>query len=185
MSYPRPRRYLDYLLRPFARPQYFTALRGINLTIDRGECVALLGPNGAGKTTLLRLIGGLLFPTSGTVTVNRFDSYKNNDEVRGMVGYVLNEERSFFWRLTGRQNLEFFGALENLWGERLRYRIDSLIESVGLEDARDKHVSDYSSGMRQRLAIARGLLADPPILLLDEPTRCLDPIGAQAVRELI
>ena len=111
MSYPRPKRHVDYLLRPFTKPQRFTALDDLTLEIGRGECVALLGPNGAGKTTLLRLIGGLLFPTSGTIAVNGFDSCKNNDEVRGMVGYVLNEERSFFWRLTGRQNLEFFGAL--------------------------------------------------------------------------
>lgn len=184
MRYPTPRRYRDYLLRPFHRG-HCVALDGLSLRIGRGECLAVLGANGAGKTTLLKLIGGLLYPSQGSVTVNGHDTRTSNLRARQSVGYVLNEERSFYWRLTGIQNLEFFAAMDNLWGQARRQRIRELLQLVGLERAGQTRVSDYSCGMRQRLAIARGLLADPEVLILDEPTRALAPIGAQDMRRLI
>jgi ABC-2 type transport system ATP-binding protein len=184
-SYPVPRRYRDVLMRPFAAPHRMPALVAISLKIEVGSRVALLGCNGAGKTTLLKLIGGLLYPTTGQVRVAGIDTVKCNLQARHRVGFVINEERSFYWRLTGLQNLDFFGVLNDLHGRSLRTRIHTLLEEVGLRCAMNKRVSDYSAGMRQRLAIARGLLCDPDVLLLDEPTKSLDPAGANQIRALI
>ena len=185
MHYPIPKRYRDFVLRPFSRRRIFEALEGVNLEVDKGDRVALLGPNGAGKTTLLKLIGGLLIPTKGEIRVNGRDTVRENRLVRKTVGFVLNEERSFFWRLTALQNLEFFGVLDNLGGAGLRARCRDLIRYVGLDEAEEKAVSNYSSGMKQRLAIARGLIAEPEILILDEPTRALDPLAAEEGADLL
>lgn len=185
MSYPEPKRYKDYISHPFRKNGSRSALLDINLKISKGESMAFLGPNGAGKTTLLKLVGGLLYPTDGRVILDDYDTNKDNHYVRGKVGYVLNEERSFYWRLTGVQNLEFFGALDNIYGPELQARIHELLNVVGLESSGNVRVSNFSSGMRQRLAIARGLLSDPDILILDEPTKAIDPLGAQQLREII
>jgi ABC-2 type transport system ATP-binding protein len=185
MLYPIPKRYREWVLRPFSPRRAHRALVDASLELERGARVAILGPNGAGKTTLLKLIGGLLVPTKGVVRVNNFDTARHSSAARRSVGFVLNEERSFFWRLTGRQNLNFFGALDNLVGRDLRGKIDDLIRLTGLEKAADTVVSNYSSGMKQRLALARGLLSDPDILILDEPTRTLDPEACEEMRDLI
>ena len=108
-----------------------------------------------------------------------------NAAARKSVGFVMNEERSFFWRLTGRENLEFFGTLDNLSGDKLRERGRELIRFVGLEAHIDKPVSTYSSGIKQRLAVARGLIAEPEVLILDEPTRTLDPVACEELIDLI
>lgn len=184
MSYPVPKRYMDYLLKPFEKER-FTALSQINITIEQGDKVAFLGANGAGKTTLLKLIGGILYPTEGTIRINGMETVKQNKSARKSIGFVLNEERSFYWRLTGYENLMFFGTLDNIPKVELQRRINELLTLVDLEYAANKRVSSYSSGMKQRLAIARGLLAEPDILILDEPTRTLDPIAAEEVKELI
>ncbi len=165
--------------------KYFIALHNVSLAVRKGECVGLLGPNGAGKTTLLKLIGGLLYPSTGEISICGYDTKTHNHKVRHKVGYVLNEERSFYWRLTGRQNLEFFGILENLTGKRLRNRIAEVIDCVWLKDVQNVRVGSFSCGMRQRLAIARGLLSDPEVLVFDEPTKALDPSGTEDVRRLI
>ena len=184
MRYPLPKRYREMLLSPWKR-RYVTVLREVCLTIMSGQTLGILGPNGAGKTTLLKLIGGLLYPHAGTIAVGGCDTQRANNQVRRKVGFVLNEDRSFYWRLTGRQNLEFFGALDNMTGKTLQRRSERLLDLVGLKDAAATRVSDYSCGMRQRLAIARGLLAEPEVLILDEPTRSLDPVGAESLRALI
>ncbi|MDW3191304.1 MAG: ABC transporter ATP-binding protein [Cytophagales bacterium] len=185
MNYPIPKSYKDWLIRPFAPRKKVTALHPCSLTIERGDKIAFLGANGAGKTTLLKLIGGLLYPTSGEILVNHYQTQKQNMQARQTIGFVLNEERSFYWRLTGRQNLEFFGKLDNLKGEALHQKIDELLDLVQLTAHAEKDFAGYSSGMKQRLAIARGLLADPEVLILDEPTRTLDPIGKEEVIALI
>jgi ABC-2 type transport system ATP-binding protein len=184
MTYPAPRRLRDLATRR-AHRKGSTALAGVSLSVARGECLGVLGANGAGKTTLLRLLGGLLYPTRGTVLLDGCDTASRNAEARRLVGYVLNEERSFFWRLTGRQNLRFFGVLDDVTGGELDRRVDELLERVGLQGHAGVRVAHYTSGLRQRLAIARGLLTDPRVLILDEPTRSLDPSGARQVRELI
>jgi ABC-2 type transport system ATP-binding protein len=185
MRFPIPKRYREWVLSPLTPRRSFTALRHVSLDVQAGNRIAVMGPNGAGKTTLLKLIGGLLYPTEGEVIVNGLSTHSQNGAARRSVGFVFNEERSFFWRLSGRQNLEFFGALDNLYGPHLRNRIGELIQLVGLEHAGDKPVSGYSSGMKQRLALARVLIADPDILILDEPTRALDPVACDEMVEFI
>lgn len=185
MYYPKSRDYKDYFLKPFAPREKICGLENVSLEIQKGDRVAFLGSNGTGKTTLLKLIAGLLYPTKGKIQVNKFDTISRNLEARKNVGYVLNEERSFYWRLTGRENLEFFGSMDNLRGKIFQKKISELIKLVELEEAESMLVSGYSSGMKQKLAIARGLLCDPKILILDEPTRALDPIACDKIRTLI
>jgi len=179
MCYRVPKRYREYLFSPFSFRRY-TALADFTLELPEGGSLAVLGPNGSGKTTLLRLIAGLLYPTHGTIRVRGHSI--GGGKRPFCVGIVLNEERSFYWRLTGRQNLEFFGCLDNHFGKDVQERCDQVLELVGLARAADVRVSDYSSGMRQRLAIARGVLADPQVLILDEPTKSLDPAGTVEIR---
>jgi ABC-2 type transport system ATP-binding protein len=185
MRFPIAKRYRELAMHPFRPRRTFTALANATLEIEQGDRIAVMGPNGAGKTTLLKLIGGLLLPTEGEIVVNGFSTLRHNSDARKSVGFVLNEERSFFWRLSATQNLEFFGALDNLSGADLRQRIHDLIRLVGLEHAADKPVSTFSSGMKQRLAMARGLIAEPGVLILDEPTRALDPVACEEMSELI
>lgn len=185
MRFPIMKRYREWVLSPLTPRRSFTALRRVSLDVQAGNRIAVMGPNGAGKTTLLKLIGGLLYPTEGEVIVNGLNTHVQNGAARRSVGFVFNEERSFFWRLSGQQNLEFFGALDNLSGPHLRNRIRELMQLVGLEHAGNKPVSAYSSGMKQRLALARVLIADPDILILDEPTRALDPVACDEMVEFI
>lgn len=185
MRYPVPRGYKEHLLKAFRKKERKTALSGIDLKIETGDRVALLGANGAGKTTLLKLIGGLLYPSQGTVTVNGLDTISENVKARQAVGFVINEERSFYWRLSGFENLRFFGELDNLHGSDLSDRINALLTLVGMDKYANMQVAGYSSGMKQKLAISRGLLADPDILILDEPTRALDPVSAREIRSII
>jgi ABC-2 type transport system ATP-binding protein len=185
MCFPIVKRYRELLLHPLRPRRVFTALSSVTIEIQEGDRVAVMGPNGAGKTTLLKLIGGLILPTKGDIVVNGFSTIHHSAAARKSVGFVLNEERSFFWRLTGTQNLEFFGALDNLGGADLRNRIQELTSLVGLEEAAGRVVEGYSSGMKQRLALARGLIAEPRVLILDEPTRALDPIASDEMIDLI
>lgn len=184
MCYPLPKRYIELLLNPFSSKK-ITALENISFELQYGESVAFLGANGAGKTTLLKLIGGLLYPTNGTIWVNGYNTVKHNIKARKSVGFVLNEERSFYWRLTGRQNLEFFGSLDNLSGRNLKNKIEELLDVVKLSEAADNLFAGYSSGMKQKLAIARGLLSDANTLILDEPTRTLDPLFAEEIKNIL
>src|SRR5687767_10976900 len=163
----------------------FTAVNGVDLQIKRGEIFGLLGPNGAGKSTTIRMLCTLLEPTSGTAQVNGFDIVKQANDVRRSLGTVLAGERSIYWKLTGRENLEYFAALYHIPAEIAKNRVEELIERMEIKDRANELVEKYSTGMRQRIAIAKALLARPPILLLDEPTLGLDPQAARRVRELI
>jgi len=159
--------------------QSVLALDDVNLTVEPGELFGLIGPNGAGKTTLVKILCTLLLPSSGTAVVSGRDVCREEHLVQRSVGFVAGEERSFHWRLTGRQNLEFFAALSNMFGREARRRIGELMERLGIAEAADNMVYSYSSGMKQRLALARGLLTDPDVLFLDEPTKSLDPLAAR------
>lgn len=173
---------------PFGKKEpkaLFTAVNGVDLQIERGEIFGLLGPNGAGKSTTIRMLCTLLEPTSGTARVNGFDVVKQANEVRRSLGTLLAGERSIYWKLTGRENLEYFAALYHIPQATAKKRIDELIERMELKDRANELVEKYSTGMRQRVAIAKALLARPPILLLDEPTLGLDPQAARNLRELI
>ncbi len=163
----------------------FTAVNGVDIQIQRGEIFGLLGPNGAGKSTTIRMLCTLLEPTSGTAHVNGYDIVKQANEVRRSLGTVLAGERSIYWKLTGRENLEYFAALHHIPAAAAKKRVDELIERMELKDRANELVEKYSTGMRQRVAIAKALLARPPILLLDEPTLGLDPQAARNLRELI
>jgi len=163
----------------------FTAVNGVDLQIQRGEIFGLLGPNGAGKSTTIRMLCTLLEPTSGTAHINGFDLVAQANDVRRSLGTLLAGERSIYWKLTGRENLEYFAALYHIPATVARQRVEELIERMELKDRANELVEKYSTGMRQRVAIAKTLLARPPILLLDEPTLGLDPQAARRLRELI
>src|SRR6266545_3280746 len=179
---PKRRRWLFAKKEPKA---LFTAVNGVDLQIERGEIFGLLGPNGAGKSTTIRMLCTLLEPTSGTARVNGFDIVKQANDVRRSLGTVLAGERSIYWKLTGRENLEYFAALYHIPQAIAKKRVQELIERMELKDRANELVEKYSTGMRQRIAISKALLARPPILLLDEPTLGLDPQAARRVRELV
>jgi ABC-2 type transport system ATP-binding protein len=168
-----------------APPQEITAVDGIDLRIPRGELFGLLGPNGAGKTTTIRMLCTLLQPTSGSARVWGFDVRREPEAVRRSIGIVLTGERSVYWRLTGRENLAYFASLYYVPKARARERIAELLDRVELTDRADDLVERYSMGMRQRLALIKAMLHDPPVLLLDEPTTGLDPQTARNIRDLI
>lgn len=160
-------------------------LREISLEVHPGECMALLGPNGSGKSTLLRILATLLRPTSGRGSIGGHDLIREAFAVRRLVGCAFGGGRSFYLRLTGRQNLAFFAALHRLHGSAARKRIEALLSELGLREEVDRPARFYSTGMLQRLDLARALLGDPPVLLLDEPTQGLDPAAAEAFLALL
>ncbi len=168
---------------PWQRTVAVTALDEVDLHVEEGQLVCLLGPNGAGKSTLLRILATLVLPTSGEAWIDGCSVATEPQAVKTRIGLVAGDERSFYWRLTGRQNLRFFGALHGLPCGAIRKRIEDLCEQLRLHDFLDRRCSTYSTGMRQRLILARGLLHSPRYLLVDEPTRGLDPGAAHRLRE--
>ena len=171
-------------LQPFAPPTA-PALRGISLEVKQGEAVALLGVNGAGKTTLLRILATLLLPTRGTASLAGHDTARESAAVRRQIGYHAGSDLGFYARLTGRQNLLFFGRLNHLSDEFSAGRIETLGERFGLSRILDRQARALSSGTMQRLSLLRALLHQPKVLLLDEPTRSLDPIAAADFRHFL
>jgi ABC-2 type transport system ATP-binding protein len=161
------------------------ALRGISFEVERGELFGLLGPNGAGKTTTIKILTTLLLPTAGSARVLGFDPAREPGKVRPRIGHVFGGDRGMYDRLSALDNLRYFADLYRVPVREKRTRIAELLELVGLTGRERERVETYSRGMRQRLHIARGLLHDPEILFLDEPTIGLDPLGAREVRETV
>jgi ABC-2 type transport system ATP-binding protein len=161
------------------------AVRGVSFEVGEGQLFGLLGPNGAGKTTTIKMLITLLIPTSGSARVLGYDVVRDAREVRRRVGYVFGGERGVYERLSGYDNLRYFAELYGVPGREQKRRIGELLDLVGLTGREKERVEGYSRGMKQRLHIARGLLHDPPVLFLDEPTIGLDPVGARELRALI
>jgi len=160
-------------------------LHDVNLEVRRGELIGLLGANGVGKTTLLKMMATLTLPDAGSIEIEGIDIKKDPLLARTRIGYCGSEDRSFYFRLTARENLRFFGALAGLRGRRLQLRIGEALDEVALGEAIDRRFGEFSSGMRQRMTVARALLSDPDIIFFDEPTRAVDPIHADELRRMI
>jgi ABC-2 type transport system ATP-binding protein len=183
-TYPVPFARLKTLLRRTFKPPV-EALRDVSFNVETGQIFGLIGRNGAGKTTLTKIIATLVQPTSGTVSVNNHDSVVEDEHVRSQLGLAGAEERSFYWRLTGEQNLLFFARLYGMSDKAATVRIQELFSTFELHEVSRRRFGELSTGNKQRLAVARALLSNPPVLLLDEPTRSLDPLAASRMRELI
>ena len=160
------------------------AVDQVSIQVKAGELFGLLGPNGAGKTTLIKMLSTLILPTSGTAFVNEYDLTQDG-LIKASIGLVTSDERSFFWRLTGRQNLEFFAQIHTVPPHQIADRVNEVLDYVALLNVADQRFLTYSTGMRQRLSIARALLNQPRLLFLDEPTKGVDPIATQNFHKLI
>jgi len=167
------------------RAKEIEAVRGITFSVEPGELFGLLGPNGAGKTTTIKMLITLLIPTAGTAHVLGLDVVRQAREVRKRIGYVFGGERGVYERLSGYDNLRYFAELYGIPAREQKRRIEELLELVGLKGREQERAEGYSRGMKQRLHVARGLLHDPEVLFLDEPTIGLDPVGAREVRATI
>lgn len=161
------------------------AVDEISLSVASGELFGLLGPNGAGKTTTVKVLATLLIPTAGSVHIQGYDIVKDADEVRKRIGFIFGGERGLYWRLSGIDNLRYFGSLYHVAPDVVKKRIPYLLDLVGLAGRGNERVEGYSRGMKQRLHVARTLLHNPDILFLDEPTIGLDPVGAREFRQVI
>lgn len=161
------------------------ALSDVSCEVRAGEFFGLLGENGAGKTTLFKILATLVTPDAGSATVSGYDVVREPDRVREVLAPVIADDRSLHWRLSARENMRLFASLHGLRGPEATRRVDELLALVDLVEAADRLVSGFSSGMKQRLLVARTLLARPSVLLLDEPTRSLDPISARSFRSFL
>ncbi len=161
------------------------ALQDISLTIKKGEIFSFLGPNGAGKTTAIKILTTLLLPTSGEAIINGYDIYKQPEKIRSSINAMLMGERSIYWKLSGKQNLEFFGSLYYQSDKQIAERIKDLTDLLDLQEFLERPVESLSSGQKYKIAFAKTLINDPPIIFLDEPTATLDPRAARIMRSIV
>ena len=168
-----------------SKKKVVNALKGVNLDIYEGEIFGLLGPNGAGKTTLIKCLTTLLLPTEGTATINGYDLLRDDKMIRASVGCMLMGERGLYWKLTGRENLNFFGSLYYVPQNKRKKKVEELIALLKLSDIIDRTVETYSSGQRMKLAFAKSLINEAPILVLDEPTVTMDVHSARELRQIV
>lgn len=174
----------EFFKEPFKR-KYLTAINNISFDIGENEIVGLIGLNGAGKTTLLKIFSSLLTPDKGSVKIFNYDLEKDTNKIKKIISLINSEERSFYWRLTLKQNLEFFANLYNINKKLIKDKVENVLELADLTDKKNSRFDELSTGMKQRLNIARGLLNDPKLILLDEPTRGLDIKHADEIRSII
>lgn len=181
--------YITYLRKGLLKRkrQEVHALKGVSFAVWKGEVFGLLGPNGAGKTTTVKILSTLLLPDEGEAMIMGHDVVNEAKKVRELIGVSLTVEKGFFWKLTGRENLTYFGMLHGMDGKELKERVQEVLDLVGLTGlgAADKLYEEYSLGMKARLSIARAMITDPEVLILDEPTLGLDPPSARTLRELL
>jgi ABC-2 type transport system ATP-binding protein len=172
------------LLQPFVQPTE-RALADVSFSVAPGEAVAIMGPNGAGKSTLLRILATLVLPTRGRAFIATHDVERSPAAARSQLGYHTGGDEGFYGRLSARENLSFFGAMNNMSQANIRQRVALTSERMGIAGDLDRQVRTFSTGMSHRLGLARALLHQPAVLLLDEPTRSLDPLAAADFRHLI
>jgi ABC-2 type transport system ATP-binding protein len=175
----------DFKVKGSRTKDHVQALAGVNLDIEAGTIHGLLGPNGAGKTTLVKVLATVLLPTSGTASVLGHNVVDDAELVRPLIGLVFGGDRGLYTRLTARHNLDYWAALYNVPAQRAPTLIEELLERVGLAERADERVEGFSRGMKQRLHLARGLVGDPQVLFLDEPTVGLDPVAAMDFRRFV
>ncbi|MFT8314677.1 MAG: ABC transporter ATP-binding protein [Clostridium sp.] len=161
---------------------YLEAVKDINMEIEKGKIIGLLGINGAGKTTTIKMLSTLLLPTSGKITIDDIDVVKKPLEVKKIINMVAGGERMIYWRLTGKENLWYYGQIYGIEDRLLSEKIDELLDLVGITEKKDTPVENYSKGMKQRLQIARGLINNPNYIFMDEPTLGLDAVIAKELR---
>lgn len=166
-------------------PRSLVAVDAISFSVPKGEIFGLLGPNGAGKTTTIKMLCTLITPSSGDGLVNGFSVMKDQQKVRENLGVMLTGERTLYWKLTGRENLEYFAALYHMEQSYAKKRIEELLDLVGLKEREGTLVENYSTGMRIRLSFVKALLNEAPVLLFDEPTASLDPQSSRLIRDII
>ncbi len=172
-------------LLPWKPPAHTQALKDVSFSCPREKVTCLLGPNGSGKTTVIKILAGLITPDKGEAKIDGVAASGSGSRFRAGIGLATSNERSFYWRLSGRQNLAFFAALYGVKGRAVKGKVREVLEMVGLGAHADKPVRQYSSGMKQRLLLARALLGEPRVMLLDEPTTHLDHPGRKAIHALV
>lgn len=161
--------------------QSFEAIKEVSFTLEKGRCIALLGPNGAGKTTILKMLSGLMKPNAGSIL---FEGLEKEKDIRKVIGYLPQQPIFYEW-MTGKEFLEYVGKLAGMSSSDVKKRTTELLELVGIGEAKNKRISKYSGGMKQRLGIAQAIIHRPKLVMLDEPVSALDPLGRREVLELL